>query len=308
MKKISYLFFVFLLLVPLTFFTSCEDEEDGAGTTNPLEVEVTQNQGATLAPGTDVTFSISMTTNEKLKELEILVSVGGTSGTPEIRDLDNDRSRTETFNYTIPESAAGQEVVITFTVTDSEEQVGKTASFVVDYAKIEVSDAAIYHILGPNQGAWDLMENKGVSEGGQENRYLGDNKDMINREPSGTTPKDDFLHEIVAGNETRFVKDNNFDYANASLVSAAEAYEAGDPAGKGQTGAGATEWNSHDPVELEVGDILIANIRGLDQYAVIKITDISGSASSDGVIEFTYKKRDPNFAKNAGKDVPFVYF
>lgn len=312
MKKINFLLlgFLFALIIGLT--TSCSDDEGGDPvTTDPLKITVTEEDGATHYPGSDVVFTVNVTSSEKMQDVVVTPTNNGTPGAPQTFDLGNEKgSKTLSFTFSIPADAAmGSTIALEFVATDKQESKAASVSFVVSAPTTEVAGGVVYHILGASQGAWDLVTNTGVSEGGSANRYLGENKDMINREP--VAGKTAFLAEIVAGNETRFVKNNEFDYANATLEAALAAFAAGEPHGKGQTsmdpGDGSL-YNTHDPVAVATGDIFIAKIRGTEDYAVINITNVSGTSSADGKIEFTYKKKDPSYAKKAGKGTPMKYF
>lgn len=161
-------------------------------------------------------------------------------------------------------------------VTDKD---GMTASqsvviTVVEALSTEITTGVIGHLYGPLNGAWDLVNDVGM--------WMGDpdaNKDMINTSAGSGTA---FVAgwEAGPGNSTTFVQANSFDYDNAYAQDAEDAYNAGSP--------------SSEVSDVSENDIFIAKLRGGDDYAVIKITDVDpyfkSTMAGDGRITFSYKK------------------
>ena len=131
----------------------------------------------------------------------------------------------------------------------------------------------IYHVGGSLKGSWDIVADvaKGASDPASD-------KDIRNSDIAG----DPFTGSFSNTNNTMFVKNNSFDYMNATEESAMAAYATGT--------ASATVTNP------AVGDIFIAKVRGGNDYMVIKIAtldpaDNTCSCGNKGKMTFTYKKK-----------------
>jgi len=143
--------------------------------------------------------------------------------------------------------------------------------FSLNAHSLTVHNGKIWNIIGINIGSWNLVDNVSVSSPGPNS-----SKDMKNLNPTGNPYYFSCGWESL--NNTLFVIDNTFDYANTFKQSIIRsAYLAGSPS------------NTIDSVNI--GDIIIAKIRGNDEYMAIKITNI-GLTTSDNLdfIEFEYKK------------------
>ena len=130
----------------------------------------------------------------------------------------------------------------------------------------------IYHVGGSLKGAWDMVTDAAVATSDP-----AAGKDVRNTDAAG----DPFTGTFNSANSTMFVKNNSFDYANATEQGAMAAYAAGT--------AQATIANP------AVGDIVIAKVRGANTYMVIKIAtldpaDNTCSCGNRGKMTFTYKK------------------
>ncbi|MDZ7846021.1 MAG: hypothetical protein U5L96_04250 [Owenweeksia sp.] len=112
---------------------------------------------------------------------------------------------------------------------------------------------AFFHISGTEEGAYDLVSDaqKALADPSAE-------KDMVNTDQAGATFTGSW--EAGSGNNTTFVRSNSFDYANATVDAAETAFA-----------AGTATASVNDPVD---GDIYIAQLRGGNNYAVIKITNV----------------------------------
>ncbi|PLX05086.1 MAG: hypothetical protein C0594_08265, partial [Marinilabiliales bacterium] len=80
---------------------------------------------------------------------------------------------------------------------------------------------------------------------------------------------------------TLFKRENWYDYDNATVETAVDAY----------TGGTITGLPKPYTYDIEVGDYYIANIRETDEYAVVKVVSIDTTSNDDiDKIEFEYKK------------------
>ncbi|MBI4646354.1 MAG: hypothetical protein HY738_07125 [Bacteroidia bacterium] len=146
-------------------------------------------------------------------------------------------------------------------------------SFSQGYSQVTTHTGVIWNLIGPNQGAWDLVANVGLSSGASSTL-----KDMKNTTTVASPAPYIFNNEWTAMNTTLFVKNNSFDYINTTLYSVVDAaYNAGSPV--------STVSN------VAVNDIYIVKLRGTSDYAVLKVTNIT-LTSSDNLdkIDFEYKK------------------
>jgi hypothetical protein len=166
---------------------------------------------------------------------------------------------------------------LTFTVTDQE---GLTAEVTVSVTVTNpstpltvVNTGMFYHIGGTLAGAYNLVDDVTVNLGG-----ANINKDMNNTNTAGNP----FTGAWQSENNTLFVKDNGFDYTNATEEAAMAAYTAGSPSATVSAPA--------------VGDIYIAKLRGGIDYTVIKITalnpaDNTCACGNTGKLSFEYKRK-----------------
>jgi hypothetical protein len=135
----------------------------------------------------------------------------------------------------------------------------------------------IWNAIGGNNFAWDLVSNqpRALSE-------PDSSKDMINNSSLSTClPPFNFSNSWIAGNQTRFKRANWYVYENASTQTAIDAY----------SGGTISHLPSATAQGLANGDIFIARLRGTNNYAVIRITNVEWTSGDDlDKIEFTYKK------------------
>jgi hypothetical protein len=294
MKKLKFYLAAFSITV-FAFMVGCNNDTGSDVTTDLLKVTVNEGTSSTYKQGTTVVYNWSVVSGEKMNSLVITPS----KGSAETKNLGNNVGSLS-GSYTYPISATetqGTVITIKFVATDAKTAFTETKSFIIvanSPLMTVTNSGVIYHILGAKQGAWDLMTNAGVPEGGGASRYLGSNKDMINVENSTVGL---FEKKWVAGNTTRFVKVTGFDYANATVDGAKDAYSKGTEIGEG----GSTFATLKSPVSCGISDIFIAKLRGAENYAVIKIEEIldDGAVSNDDYIKFSYKKAST--AKAGGK-------
>lgn len=289
MKKLK-LFSLGLLSAAL-FLTSCNDDDETA-----LGPVLTVTEASTASTGGDITvapgatlefvwradrgdadldqFAVSTTGGEWPSPLP--ASERGNSFPYDIGNAD-DETYLDTLVLNIGQNPSVNS--ISFTVTDRD-GLSEEVSFSVTIENPETPlatevNGAFFHISGSLEGAYDLVNETTVGIGGNDS-----DKDMINTDAAGVT----FTGSWEAGNgtNTTFVKDNSFDYDNATVESVTAAIQ-----------DGTSNTTVDDPA---AGDIYLVHLRGND-YAVINITNVDptddtcGGCGNTGIIEFDFKKR-----------------
>lgn len=166
-------------------------------------------------------------------------------------------------------------VSVGFTACEEEETTPTPTPNPTDTSAVlvEKTNGVVWNFQGPNQGAFDLVAETGVSSTASNTV-----KDLVDNSTVGTSGVV-FPKTWSTSNGTTFVKAaSTFDYAGATLNKAETAFDAG--TATSSTGV------------LAVGDIYIAsNARFANDYVVIKITAVTETASDNlDKIEFTYKK------------------
>jgi hypothetical protein len=162
---------------------------------------------------------------------------------------------------------------LVITATDADGETGsQTVNLTVvgSTSLVEYTGGVMHHLLGVETGAYDLVNNTPLSSADA----AGD-KDLLDITTVGTS-----VSEWTSGNGSMFVKDNTFDYANATDASAGAAFLAGT--------------SSTTIGSFAVGDLIIVDLSGSGEYAVVKITaiDLTYGASTNGnlgKISFVYK-------------------
>lgn len=273
MKKL--LAIVLVIAAGSMIFTSCSKDETKPAPT----ISVTNNKTTyliTATADTTITFNVTVKAEAEIDQFTIKKTVGSTTtsyGNP--TGYSGKTDYVYNFQETFTPSMS-YPISFTFKVIDKE---GQEASITVTIEKInsptttplntEITNGVIWNLIGPNKGAWDLVNNVGVSSSEPDA-----NKDMKNT----TTVNDGWKNEWTSMNGTMFVKANSYDYNNATLEAAVAAYNAGTP--------------STTVTNPAVGDIYIAKLRGGNTYVVIKVTNIDVTANDNlDKIEFSYKKQ-----------------
>lgn len=297
MRKFRFLA-IALLGASSMFLTSCEDDTDDPLAPKPnLEITVITsnnqtvvNDDVTVPEQTTLTFFInaSKSGSSDLDEFQI-TQIGSiisnldptakgydyspANGAVSLKNADD-----ETYRDTL--TIAGSSVVGTttfqFELTNKDGQTTtRTIKVTVDnpVSLSKEVTGAFFHIQGTAKGSYNLITEEAVAVS-----VADVNKDMSNTDAAGVV----FTGSWEAKNSTNFVKDNSFDYDNATEEAARTAYNGGTQ-GKSVTNP-------------QVGDIYIAKLRGTDEYAVIKITvvdptDTTGGSGNPGKIEFDFKKK-----------------
>lgn len=167
--------------------------------------------------------------------------------------------------------------VYTFTVTDKDNQSASASITITVATFASAKTGQFYHQAGATgcTGGYNLVGDVDVPGSG-----VDADRDMLNTDAAGAG----FKGSWDSKNSTMYVKDNTYDYANASPKSADAAYAAGTPT-----------VTITAPV---ASDIFIAKLRGGTDYAVIQITSVSPTDDScspgtlnPGKILFGYKKK-----------------
>ena len=279
MKKHFRLLMAALIVGSVAMFSSCggdDDDDDAVVIAAPTIEFVSGGDAVTLAEGAEHTVKILAEQGGGAGELANLTVIATVDGTAETKLDSTITGTTFTMTTVITKGSAASESW-TFTVKNSD---GKTASISVTltleqatpFAYENIQDGIIWHLWGNGNGAYDLANNTAM--------MMGDdaaNKDMINT-TAGSGDPFVFGWESGAGNGTEFVKAAGYDYANATVESAAAAYAAGTA--------------STEVADVAIGDVYVAKLRGGSEYCVIYIEDASDTdpKSGEGYISFTYKK------------------
>ncbi len=287
MKKIKFL--ALMMIAGALVFTSCKKDDE----TIPAPTISLSGGSSVVVPltgDTNVVFNATISAEGKINSFTVLerkIEADGTvhTGSPdEVSDAKGETAFTynfdKTFNATsfVEGSILYAKIEYKFTVTDKE-GVSITKTYTVTLKTNqgtpfthEITTGNFWHIQGQNAGAYDLDGDATVTSSGSD-----DIKSMVNTDPaSPNSDPSSFTGSWESKNSTEFVKDNNFDYANATVEAATAAYTTGTPAG-----------TVTNPV---VDDIYIAK-KG-NEYYVIKITSLNSDAtkSNAGQIKFSYKK------------------
>lgn len=269
----------------LVFVTGCSNDDDDGTTPSPSSnptITTTSSTTVSVEPGETFTISWDARKNPNGKDLDVFtitennvdqtgLTTAAGNGIP--YNITNANDEQYVDSVTITANSNEGTYVYLFKVTDKD---ALSASFTVNVTVAPATTplsteetGAFYHLAGLEKGAYDLDSN--MERSSSESEAL---KDMINTDAASET----FTGSWMAGNTTMFVKDNSFDYTNATVESATAAYTAGTAASSVTNPA--------------VDDIYVAYVRG-SYYAVVKITAIDpseGTGSNTGKITFTYKK------------------
>lgn len=166
-----------------------------------------------------------------------------------------------------------------FVITDSK---GESDSIGVNLYTMQITYmdvekyGVIWNLTGTNANAWDLVQNISVDINNTTNA------DMINTTGESSVAPYYFSNEWQALNESTFKRNNNYDYNNASIETAIDAY---------------TSATIIKPSPLATGiakdDIYVVKIRNSQNYAVIEVTNVIYTEDSNlDKIEFRYKKAE----------------
>jgi len=217
------------------------------------------------AGGTDeFKISVSSVVNIKSFAIDIYSSLSDDKPTSPTFTAPAGDAKTYSTTYT-PKDTDNAGAFVVFTATDiNGTEVAKVFSITSATMATEKTGQIIGNLHGPDQSNYDLVTSTRLA-----GSAVGD---MQN-----TTSTSVYVSGWKSETATTFVKATGFDYTNASSASAKTAYEGG-IASKVVAGP-------------EVGDIYVANLRGQNVYAVIKITQSDDDvAGNNEVLKFDYKK------------------
>ncbi len=277
MKKIKLLTLV--LFAGILAFTSCKNDDPEGPTLSVTPTSVDAWKGDT------VKFVYSISSNAKIKSLKAEPNTTLLTS-QEVTSFSADYSVSDTMTFVLPTSSLndGDVISIKFTAEDADgADYARDVTVSINIKEpaaattpmnTEKTDGVIWNIIGQNKGAWDLVNDVAMSTSDTEA-----NKDMKNTTTTASQTPNVFEEEwtVGTGNTTTFVKDNTFDYTNATVEAATTAYN---------NGTSVTTVSN-----VAVNDIYIAKLRD-GNYAVIKVTNVAVTASDNNdKIEFSYKKQ-----------------
>ena len=259
-----------LAIFTLVFSSSCRN-----GKKNPPLISISETQMYVLP---NDTVNVEVTFERGDRKINTL-SIKGIGDEIIIDEIDNKNVNTYTYQAIVPTNAAKSTIIVTFTAADTRkyETTVELELIVETPFEYERIGAIISNAQGPSTSAWNLVKDEGL--------FFNDpniNKDIADNTSAGSGA---FLKGgWTTGNATRFVVDSVFNYAKASVENATLAYENGEPK--------ATLLNN----DLAVGNVIIAKIRGGEEFAVIEITDVfddgvdGGTGNNADYRKFNYKK------------------
>lgn len=270
---------LFILPILSLLWAGCRKDKE-APIISDFKVDGVIASSGTHAPGASLSISFVASDDEELKEWELKEYTGGSSvGTTAYTAALSGTSTTVSYSYAIGSTAQDGstiklEVILRDDAKTPQEDV---ESYTITVKKPTTPLATektgqFYHIQGTLKGAFDLVADveKGAADSDAD-------KDMKNTDSAGSV----FTGSWTTGNSTMQVKNNSYDYTNATVESASAAYSAGTPSASVSSPA--------------TGDIYVAKLRGGSSYAVIKITavdpnDNTCACLNKGKISFSYKK------------------
>ena len=280
MRKIISL--MMLAAVGAFIFTGCTDKcEDPAAINFDEKGECIFNNLPTITafaitgdalPGAVLTIDFVAGDNEGLKSWKLETEKGGTVTEDHNEDLTGS-NQTIQHDYTIPTTMQpGDLLVITVTVTDNNDETTSQSQTLTINAPLTEHTGQFYHIQGSLKGAYDLVNDTEKAAGDPDA-----DKDMKNTDAAGAG----FTGSWTTGSTTTWVKDNDYDYDNATSTSAEAAFNAG------TAGTDAT-----NPAN---GDIYIGNLRGAGNFVIVRIdnmdaNDATCGCNNIGKSSFSYKK------------------
>ena len=200
-------------------------------------------------------------------------------------EIPADQKNNVTYTHSFPlRTTAGadhdtyQFTITNGTISNSANILMGPVTFTVKYGKLNKTEGLrVYNVLGTHAGAFDLktLTAKSASEG-------SDLKDVQDEDPTTS----DFEKKWKAQNDTRFVSVGTISDADQATLSDMDL--------KAKYNALTAIPSATTPV-LATGDFIVAKLRGQDQYALIKITNVyddnqSGAGHNEDYIEFSVWK------------------
>lgn len=256
-----------LTIIGLITLSSCRN-----GKKNPPLINLSETS-MTVLPNQKIEVTVNYERGDrKVKELSI-VGIGD-----EILIEDHEDNNTYVYEVTIPSNSANSTITISFTANDTrgnETSVDLVLTVETPFSN-EATNGIINNSQGPSSHAWDFIENKSKSTSDE---VL--TKDIIDNTSPSTG---DFLAGgWNSGSESTFVLVSDYNYDTASKESAKAAFGSG------------TEVSLIEASDLEVDNIVLIKLRGEDDYAVVKITEVyddgknGGTGGNSDYRKFVYK-------------------
>lgn len=273
MKSIKLIAFA-LFASSIAFFSSCNPACDPPSISfNP------STTASSKAVGDTVTFSVTVTTagDCNIGGIDVYKKIGGAAETalPAITGISGN-GHTFTFTYVVENLPASTTVAFRFVAkADDKDETSSELTYTITVTGqgtklIELTNAQmkVWHVQGPNPGAYDLINSVGKASGDPDtDKDLQDRSVAPNFTPTWYTG---------TGNLTQFVRNNSFDYANATAGTVTLAYNAG------------TQTSS--VTSIQNGDIILCRLRGGSRYAVIKVNTVTVTPADNlDNITFAYK-------------------
>lgn len=286
MKKLNFLFLLFVGLIGLSTLTSCNptENDDVKPTLGFIAEAASITADKTVAVKAPLLFKVSGAVNPNTKKnLQSLKIQSFKNNSPVIDTLVSINSDSFLGSFTFnADSSYSVEEKFTFTLLDKGGQT-TIKSFVITTEVAPVTSTpfgtavsgAFYHAQGSNgcTGGYDLVSGAAVAGAG-----VDADRDILNTDIAAAA----FTGSWESKNSTMYVKDNSFNFASGSVQEAATAYAAGVA--------------SEIVTNPAINDVYIAKLRGGADYALITITsldanDVTCNASTfnKGKLGFDYK-------------------
>lgn len=234
---------------------------------------------ATVVIGTDFTAGITASKNTNTNENLVRLLVTRDDGVTEVLDSTfSSGTVTRTFVFTAKNIVTTES--FSFTIYDNNDKYASVSFTITTYDPYQMTEThtgTIYNALGANPAGWDLVSNNSLA-------YTSSNddiKDMMNQ-TTVVTDNNNWVSGWEALNNTLYVETSASIYNNATTLNVPDAYSSGTPV-SAITNAG-------------IGKYYVAKLRGGNDYAVIKITDVYVTTvdlpydDNNDYIEFEYKK------------------
>ena len=263
-----------ITLIGLVFVTSCRN-----GKKNPPLIELSETEIITL-PKQVVEVKVTFERGDRqIKKLKIN---GLDDVTLEKDDIDQKKDNTYTYKGWVPDDSIASVINVTFTAIDMRDNESTADLKIIVETPFSRwgNSRVISNANGSSPSAWDLVNHKSKFFIDPNNtKDIKDNTSAI----SGSFSSGGW----TSGNSTKFVvaDTTTFSYKKASIENTILAYEAGEPT---------SNLNNND---LSVDNVIIAKLRGEEDYAVIKIEEVyddganGGTGNNDDYRKFSYKKQ-----------------
>ncbi|NUM31860.1 MAG: hypothetical protein HUU47_05995 [Bacteroidetes bacterium] len=286
MKLKRILFYSITVFGLLFLLNSCGDGES----TNPApEINLIAEGGSLTADVSmdgDTTFKIVFSVSDdskKIKKVEVTSTVDGRV-TPQFDTTINEtytkikltrrtlaRKATEKWTITATDDQ-GESSSKSINITTISDKAGDP---LISYDKDALNNPLrVYNFLGTKAGAFDLLD--GTPKVSGDNNAEKDVHDSVT-----TSELSNWPHRWTSKNGTLFKKVTSYTYDN--IVNTGQLDAAWDASGT------ATKW-----LVVNVGDLIIAKLRGTNTKVLLKITDVvvtSGTGENNDYVQFNFKKK-----------------